>query len=237
MVNNQPSASLTLFTFWFTVFCSDNELFFFWITPCFFPGLTAHLLFFSPKQMGCTPSLWLLPWQNANGSACSQRWSSAQRTSWGVAWVLTVSPVCCSSIQSLWSHDPEGVHQEPQGASSHRISVWVTHTHTHTHTAPVQVAAAFVRWKNGSSLLCSHSSHISHIFESSWCHSCAKNTLDRIWGHVKKKFCTYVSQLLEEKSFLVYCSVVVINCLITYIMISRKPPESTTKCCVPSELL
>ena len=132
MVNNQPSASLTLFTFWFTVFCSDNELFFFWITPCFFPGLTAHLLFFSPKQMGCTPSLWLLPWQNANGSACSQRWSSAQRTSWGVAWVLTVSPVCCSSIQSLWSHDPEGVHQEPQGASSHRISVWVTHTHTHT---------------------------------------------------------------------------------------------------------
>lgn len=33
------------------------------------------------------------------------------------------------------------------------------------------------------------------------------------------------------------CSMVVRNCLITYIVISRKPPESTTKCCVPSELL
>ena len=104
--------------------------------PVFFPGLSAHLLVFSPKQMGCTPSLWLLPWQNANVCACSQRWSSAQRTSWGVAWVLTVFPVCCSSIQSLWSHDPEGVHQEPEGAASQRVSVWVrdTHTHTHTHT-------------------------------------------------------------------------------------------------------
>lgn len=90
---------------------------------------TCHLLCFPPKQMGCTPrfACYLGKMQI---SVSEPRTSTEDRC--GPWWVLIPFPLFCSSIWSLWSHEPEGVGHEPEGASSQRISVWVI-TEKHTH--------------------------------------------------------------------------------------------------------
>lgn len=100
---------------------------------------------------------------------------------------------------------------------------------THTHTAAVQVTAAFVTMEKYKFSLKSQFSYfwmelMFYVIRVQQMHFTE-------FGGMRNKV-LYLCLEVQEN-----CSMVVRNCLITYIVISRKPPESTTKCCVPSELL
>lgn len=173
--------------FWFTVFCSDNELFFFWITPRFF-FLVSLLTCWSslpnkwaaPLCFGCcrgkmqmsVPTVSVGPRLRGRAEVSSESWlcflSAAARSSH-------------CGVMTLRESTKNQKEPHPNGS----LCELETHTHTHTQLQS-RLLQRLSQWKNTSSLL----NHSSHIFEWSWCfcHSCARNALYRIWGHAKQSF-------------------------------------------------
>lgn len=173
--------------FWFTVFCSDNELSVFWITPRFF-FLVSLLTCWSslpnkwaaPLRFGCcrgkmqmsVPAVSVGPRLRGRAEVSSESWlcflSAAARSSH-------------CGVMTLRESTKNQKEPHPNGS----LCKLETHTHTHTQLQS-RLLQRLSQWKNTSSLL----NHSSHIFEWSWCfcHSCARNALYRIWGHAKQSF-------------------------------------------------